>query len=220
MIALAIETSGTVGSVALVDDARGLLAEVTYEKGLRHGQAIIPSIEQALAEAGLEKRAIDLLVAGIGPGSYTGLRVGIATAKALAYALKKPAVGAASFDALAAALPAATLEGAASLLVATDARRDRLYTGRYDPRTRARRGDFAVLPVARLLEGLAAPVLVTGAGLERYPALAAQVRYVEAHAPAREVARLGIEAWRANPGATLHDVKPLYLTPGLAGAAE
>ncbi|HVY60044.1 MAG TPA: tRNA (adenosine(37)-N6)-threonylcarbamoyltransferase complex dimerization subunit type 1 TsaB, partial [Planctomycetota bacterium] len=101
MIALGIETSGAVGGVAVVDEARGVLAEVVIGEGLRHGAALLPAIEAALARAGVEKAGIDLFVAGTGPGSYTGLRVGIATAKALAFALRRPAVGAASFDALA-----------------------------------------------------------------------------------------------------------------------
>jgi tRNA threonylcarbamoyladenosine biosynthesis protein TsaB len=241
VIALAIETSGVRGSVALRDDARGLLAEVAYDEGLRHGAAIVPSIERALAEAKLERRAIDLLVAGVGPGSYTGLRVGIATAKALAFALKRPAVGVASFDALAASLDAAALAGARSLVVAADARRERLYAGVYNVDTRARVGDFKVVPAARLFEGLEGEVALAGYALERHPQLRLgfastesfapsdapalprelqRARAIEAHPPAREVARLGIEAWRANPAATLHDVKPLYLTPGLAGAEE
>ena len=216
MIACGFETSGTVGSVAIVDDARGVLAERTFEKGLRHGQAVIPALDQCLAEAKLAKGDVDLFVAGVGPGSYTGLRVGIMTAKALGFALRKPVVGVASFDAIAISLSPDVIEAAATLVVATDARRDRLYVGHYDPRSRARR-DLGVRPAARVLEGAAEPVLLAGYALDAYPDLRSRARFVEAHAPARVVARLGFDAYRTQPpGASLHDVKPLYLRAGLA----
>jgi len=233
VIVCALETSGLAGSVALVrfeDAPRApmasggapagghLLAEESYAEGLRHGRAVIPSLERALATAGLGKRDVDLFVVGTGPGSFTGLRVGIATGKGLAYALQRPLAGAPSFDALAASLPASSLEGAASLIVAADARRDRLYVGRYDPVTRLRSGDFAVVAAAKVLEGCAGPVVLAGAALERYPDLLAATRFVTAHAPARVLAALGHAAHKASPEKTFHDVNPLYLTSGVAAA--
>src|SRR5437016_2738225 len=117
MRALGIETSGTVGSVALVEDGR-VLAEETFAKGLRHGQALVPAIGRALAAAGVGKRDVDLFAVGTGPGSYTGLRVGIATAKTLAFALGKPLFGVPSFDAIARAIPPALRR--ASIVVAIE----------------------------------------------------------------------------------------------------
>jgi tRNA threonylcarbamoyl adenosine modification protein YeaZ len=217
VIAWGIETWGAIGSLALVDERGRVLAERTFgEKGTRHGQALVPSLEAALAEARLEKGAIDLLVVGTGPGSYTGLRVGIATGKALAYALRRPLAGVPSFDALAADLPAEALAGARSLVVAADARRERIYAGHYDPQTRARRGDFEVRAAERLLEGADAPIVLAGAGLAAYPALLAGARFVEAHPPARAIARLGLAAAATSPPGTFHDVKPLYLRTSLA----
>jgi tRNA threonylcarbamoyladenosine biosynthesis protein TsaB len=239
VIVCAIETSGVRGGVALVlfegadaapppeatprERARAgrVLAEESYEEGLRHGRAVIPSLERCLRAAAIEKGAVDLFVAGTGPGSYTGLRVGVATGKGLAWALRRPLAGAPSFDALAASLDDALLEGAATLAVAADARKDRLYVALYDPGTRARRGDFAVRPEARLLEGAERPVVLAGLGLEKHPSLSSvALRLLPAHAPARALCGLGLAAHRARPEATLHDVLPIYLTAGVAAPDE
>jgi tRNA A37 threonylcarbamoyladenosine modification protein TsaB len=138
------------------------------------------------------------------------------TAKALGFALKKPVVGVASFDAIAVSLSPDVMGDAATLVVATDARRDRLYVGHYDPRTRTRR-DLGVRAAPRVLDGATDPVVLAGYALDAYPGLLARGRFVEAHAPARIIARLGFDAYRTQPaGASLHDVKPLYLRAGLA----
>jgi len=183
MLACGIETSGAKGSVALVesgagDAARGegprsateavaggvagavrVVCERAFGKGLRHGQAVIPALAACLEEGRVSKGAIDLFVVGTGPGSYTGMRVGIVTGKALSFALAKPLLGVPSFDALAAGLPESLWRGAAAVLVAQDARRDHVYWGLFRPKGGGleRSGAFDVVPVERALEGL--PVL-------------------------------------------------------------
>jgi tRNA threonylcarbamoyladenosine biosynthesis protein TsaB len=97
---LGIETSGERGGTALLDGEQ-ILGTRLFEKGMVHGREIAPSIEAILKDAGLAVAAIDLLACDIGPGSYTGLRVGLAAAKGLALALRKPLVGVASLDAMA-----------------------------------------------------------------------------------------------------------------------
>lgn len=100
MRVLGIESSGERGGVALLDGER-VLGTRLFEKGMVHGREIAPSIEAILKDAGLEAGAIDLIACDIGPGSYTGLRVGLAAAKGFALALKKPLIGIASLDAMA-----------------------------------------------------------------------------------------------------------------------
>ncbi len=86
MLTLALETSGAAGSVALVDDA-GCLDERRLELGLRHGQSLIPEIRRLLGDFGKSPRDCQLVAVSIGPGSFTGLRVGVVCAKTLAYAI-------------------------------------------------------------------------------------------------------------------------------------
>jgi tRNA threonylcarbamoyladenosine biosynthesis protein TsaB len=216
MRAIGIETSGTVGSVALLEDGR-VLAEETFEKGLRHGRALVPAIGRALAAAGLAKADVDVFAVGTGPGSYTGLRVGIATAQMLAFALGKRIAGVPSFDAIAAAVPGELARGKASVVVAIEARKDHVYCARYAPRggALAREGDFDVRDPARVLEGAARPVLLVGDAAAKYPALArpdATLAPPElGHAHARAVARLALERLARGEGDRLEAVRPLYL---------
>jgi tRNA threonylcarbamoyladenosine biosynthesis protein TsaB len=217
MRVIAIETSGTQGSVALVEAGGRVLGEETFEKGLRHGQALVPAIARVLDRAGVAKRDVDLFAVGTGPGSYTGLRVGIATAKALAFALGRPLLGAPSFDAMAAATPPELVGRAASAAVAVEARREHLYVGRYAVREGrlAREEAFDVVAPDRALAGLARPVLVIGDAIARYPALRAAdvIEAPEAlrRPHAREVARLALERAARGERDDLHAVAPLYL---------
>ncbi|HYE99100.1 MAG TPA: tRNA (adenosine(37)-N6)-threonylcarbamoyltransferase complex dimerization subunit type 1 TsaB [Planctomycetota bacterium] len=100
MRVLGIETSGPRGGVALAQDGRVVAARL-FDKGMVHGREIAPGIRELCAEAGWPLESLELLACDVGPGSYTGLRVGLAAAKGLAFALKKPVVGVPSLDALA-----------------------------------------------------------------------------------------------------------------------
>ena len=102
---LAIETSTLVSSVAIATpDA--LLAELTLKVRKTHSERLMPHIESLLQMAELEAKNLRAVAVSMGPGSFTGLRIGISTAKALAYALKIPLIGVPTLKALAYALPA------------------------------------------------------------------------------------------------------------------
>src|SRR5205085_11990603 len=77
------------------------LAERTWESRHRHGEELLARLDEALAEAGVRRTDISAVVVGTGPGSFTGLRIGLATAKTVAYALSVPLVGVSSTRALA-----------------------------------------------------------------------------------------------------------------------
>ena len=102
MPALAIDTSTEVLSVALAVPGE-LPDEVDIDAGRTHLEMLLPAIDGLLEGRGFEPRSLDLIVTGTGPGTFSGLRVGIATARALAQALKVPLLGASSLAALAAA---------------------------------------------------------------------------------------------------------------------
>ncbi|MGO4592934.1 tRNA (adenosine(37)-N6)-threonylcarbamoyltransferase complex dimerization subunit type 1 TsaB [Leifsonia sp. 2TAF2] len=125
---LAIDTSaGT--SVAVVDRDRGVLSEVIETDTMRHAEVIGTLIDEALTVAGIAVRELSGVVAGMGPGPFTGLRVGIAAAKAFAIGAGRPLVPVVSHDAVAFERYASGHEG--PLLVVTDARRRERYWTAY-----------------------------------------------------------------------------------------
>jgi tRNA threonylcarbamoyladenosine biosynthesis protein TsaB len=97
---LAIETSTRSASVALKNES-GALAERLLETGSMQGRELAPAVDALLQDRELGPEAMDLVVVGLGPGSYTGLRVGIAFARGFAFALRRPVRGVSSFAALA-----------------------------------------------------------------------------------------------------------------------
>ena len=103
MTLLAIDTATSHVVVALADRDGSLVAETSWPAGHRHGERLLPSIEELLRDQGAEREAIDGVAVGTGPGAFTGLRVGLATAKALAHGLGCPIVGVATSEALIAA---------------------------------------------------------------------------------------------------------------------
>jgi len=100
MIGLGIDTSTKVGTLALVRDEE-LLVEHTIDAELDHSARLLPTLESALAKAGLSRTDLDCIGVGIGPGSLTGVRVGIAFAKGLVFAVGKPLIGVCSLEAIA-----------------------------------------------------------------------------------------------------------------------
>lgn len=101
---LGIETSTLVSSVALVTEDT-LLAEITLQTKKTHSELLMPHIDKILRMAGINKADLKGIAVSIGPGSFTGLRIGLATAKALAYAMKIPIVGVPTLEALAYGCP-------------------------------------------------------------------------------------------------------------------
>lgn len=97
---LGIETSSAVSSVAVMDDQR-LIGELTVQAGLTHSEQLVPHIELLLKQSGVAKTALTGIAVSIGPGSFTGLRIGMGTAKALAYALNIPLLGVMTMDGIA-----------------------------------------------------------------------------------------------------------------------
>jgi tRNA threonylcarbamoyl adenosine modification protein YeaZ len=106
---LAIDTSGTCAVVALGDAAGRMIAERRWQAGFRHGEELLTRIDEMLATEGVALAEVGGIVAGTGPGAFTGLRVGLATAKALARGLEIPIAGVPTSEAL---LTAASLAGA------------------------------------------------------------------------------------------------------------
>jgi tRNA threonylcarbamoyl adenosine modification protein YeaZ len=114
----------TAAVAALSGGSVEILAERVTVDGRAHGELLAPSVRDVLAAAGITPAGLAAIVAGIGPGPFTGLRVGLVTAAAMSHALGIPAYGVCSLDAF-----ASGVDG--PLLVATDARRKEVYWATY-----------------------------------------------------------------------------------------
>lgn len=161
---LSIDTSaGT--SVAVVDRDRGVIAEHTEPDTRRHAEVIGELVSLCLAESGAQVAELSGVAIGMGPGPFTGLRVGIAAGNAFAFGAGKPAVRVVSHDAIAFARYLAGASG--PLLVVTDARRREVYWSTYSG------ADDAGLPLRADAPGLARPDDLAAAvpGFEGYARL-------------------------------------------------
>jgi tRNA threonylcarbamoyl adenosine modification protein YeaZ len=131
MLILAIDTSAVASAALVSDDAlEGVVASFSTEDTRSHAEVLAPGIEDLLSEAGVTGQDIDAIVTGVGPGPFTGLRSGIATARTLAFVWDKPLYGLMSLDAVALEVAEST-DAAAEFLVVTDARRKEVYWARY-----------------------------------------------------------------------------------------
>ncbi|ADH85678.1 tRNA (adenosine(37)-N6)-threonylcarbamoyltransferase complex dimerization subunit type 1 TsaB [Desulfurivibrio alkaliphilus] len=189
---LALETSGSCGSVALVD-GRGCRAEYSLQSSRTHSRRLLEAVEQLLTAADADWQELDALAVCLGPGSFTGLRIGLSTVKGLALATGKPLIGVSSLDGLAAqavALPGCSLPVCALI----DARKQEVFTAFYHgpdyqpapppaplddepaaecpaannigPLTRT--APYLALPPAELAERINQPTLLLGSGAELY----------------------------------------------------
>ena len=138
---LALDTSSPQVSVAL-SDGDHVVVELTSEQTMKHGEQLAPLIARALDSTGIGRQELTAIAVGVGPGPFTGLRVGLVTARTLGFVLEIPVHGVCSLDVLAVQ---AVGTGAVStaFLVATDARRKEVYWATYDE-TGARLTDPAV----------------------------------------------------------------------------
>ncbi len=163
---LALETATMCGSVALVAADR-CIAEYSMQTGRTHSKRLLPGIQWLLAEAGLDWDAVDGIAVSIGPGSFTGLRIGLSTAKGLVLALDKPLIGVATLDGLAAQFP-----GAGQLICPLlDARKKEVYAALYRGSGGSgveRASDYLVLPPEELCARISGPVLLAGDGVAVY----------------------------------------------------
>ncbi|MER6436929.1 MULTISPECIES: tRNA (adenosine(37)-N6)-threonylcarbamoyltransferase complex dimerization subunit type 1 TsaB [unclassified Streptomyces] len=198
MLLLALDTATPAVTVAL-HDGTSVIASSSQVDARRHGELLLPAVDRVLTEAGLRLDAVTGVVVGVGPGPYTGLRVGLMTADTFGLALGVPVHGLCTLDGLA---YAADLDG--PFVVATDARRKEVYWARYaDSRTRV--SEPAVdRPADLVLDGLPA----VGAGALLYPDTFPDVRAPE-HVSAAALASLAAE--RLAAGEELEPPRPLYL---------
>jgi tRNA threonylcarbamoyladenosine biosynthesis protein TsaB len=161
MITLAIDTSTARGAVALLHDERPV-AEETFERG---------NLFVALRK--LKPGNPDLIVVGIGPGSFTGIRVGMAAAKGLALPRSLPIKAVSSFDALALTAAPKAPPDCVQMCVFCDARRDELYTAFYDPQGQPTR-ECRIETFEEIAHAMHNPIWFVSPEIDRYRAALAQ----------------------------------------------
>jgi tRNA threonylcarbamoyladenosine biosynthesis protein TsaB len=191
-LTLGIETSGFGGSVALVRSGVVIASRDLDPTGRRHARTLVPEIQSLLREAGRTALELQLIAVSIGPGSFTGLRVGVVCAKTLAWAVGAKVLAVDTFLATAAQSPPAV----AAVQVVGDGQRGDLYIGRYhrqDNGDWTRDGDIAIRPAEDWLAQLTTEDVVTGPALERHAsAIRCRVLPLELRQPlASTVALLG-----------------------------
>lgn len=234
MLVLGLETATAACTVAVNRDGE-TLAELTLTNPRAHSVQLMPLIQRCLEKAGADRRDLGAVAAGIGPGSFTGLRIGLATAKALGYALRIRAVGVATLDSMAFGARAAMAPGGL-IVPMLDAKRDQVYTAIYDADPeQPQPAPPQLVALAELCEQLQAtgkPVLVLGDGASSLkPQVAAKVGVLARFATpdillprGSAVAELGRRLLLAGAAGAPEALAPLYLRRAAAeevhGAAE
>jgi len=218
LFVIGIDTATPVTSVAAGSEA-GILASMAVRNDRAHAELLVPMVRQVLERAGLSQDALAAIAVGTGPGLFTGLRVGISSAKALAQAWRLPIVAVSSLDLLAFACRQAN--GLVCALI--DGRRGELFTATY--RTIGgqveRVTEHRVLrpdELADELEALGEPVLVCGEGALRYPAVferlgeAVELAGVDRAAPSAEsLIQLALTRLERGEVSQPLEVRPIYL---------
>ena len=222
MRVLSIDTSGRFNAVGLIDGQQ-ILAELVWEASGNSLQDIILNIDRILDKGGLSLADVDGLAVGIGPGSWTGVRVGITVGKILAYATDKPLCGISSFDAL------AYQAGDVHILLCplVDAGRGNVYAAFYRSRgeTLTRVGQHSAGPIEGLLKTIKEPVLFLGDAVSSHRrTIAAKLGPLASfannadHQQSCAIALLALSRFERGESDDVLSLVPLYLKEPLAQA--
>jgi tRNA threonylcarbamoyladenosine biosynthesis protein TsaB len=211
---MSLETSTLAGGVALLEDER-VIGEYLLDIRVTHSERLMPAIDRLLGDAGWRPASLDGLAVAVGPGSFTGLRIGLSAVKGLAWSLGVPVAAVPTLDALAAALPFAALPVCPVL----DARRQEVYCSlyRWDGGTMRREWDYLALTPDALAERLSEPTVLLGDGAAGIASRHARLAPPHRRLPsAAAVGVLGLGYFRAGEVVSARDLSPFYLRPSEA----
>lgn len=214
MRVLAVDTSTMAGGVALLDDTR-VVGESLLDVRTTHSERLMLAVDRVLADAGWGARDLDGLAVAVGPGSFTGLRIGLAAVKGLALAIDRPIAAVPTLDAMAAGLPWASRPVCPVL----DARKGEVYAClyRWDAALMHREWDYLALSPEALATRITEPVLAVGDGATLVSSpLVTVVRPVRRGPSAAAVGWLGVERLRHRDIVSAAALVPLYLRPSEA----
>src|SRR5574341_1186511 len=221
MLVLGVETSTMQGGVALVGEDR-LVSEYLLNVEATHSERLLPAIDRMLCDSGVGLDAISGIAVSIGPGSFTGLRIGLSTVKGLAYANGLPVVGVPTLEALAWTVPFAPVQVCPVL----DARKHEVYAAlfRYERGVLMRLMEDSALAPEALCSKIRKPTLFLGDGLAPYGELFRRLLGDRMLVPplasrgARPacVAELGRQRLERGERDSTNSLVPLYLRPSEA----
>jgi len=214
MLTLAIETSGRSGKVALLAEGRPPVERSLASEGRRHAQTLVAEIDGLFRDAGHSLDSCDLVAVSIGPGSFTGLRVGVVCAKTLAYVAGARLTAVDTFEAVACNAP----PEAGELLVIENAQRGGLFVGRYrrrGPDDWTRVGELDIVDAEDWAQARTEADLVTGWGAERVePLLHGRARLLDRSLwtpTAAAIGRIGLRLAAQQNFADALSLEPFYL---------
>ena len=214
MLILALESSAKAASVALMQDAE-LLAQYSQCSGLTHSRTLLPMVEDMLKNTDKKLADVDFIAVAHGPGSFTGIRIGVSTVKGLAWASDKKCVGVSTLAAMA-------WHGAAAgglVCPVMDARRSQVYNALFEikdgaPERLCRDRAIALSELAAELKGYDREVLLVGDGarlsFDYLTAEGISCRIAPQNLLYQSAWGVGMEALRTEPG-TADDLLPVYL---------
>ena len=219
MIVLGLETSTEVGGIALIDEG-GLIAELSLSLPQNHSLRLLPSLDALLKLANMSLKEIGGIAISLGPGSFTGLRIGLSTAKGIALALEKPLVGVPTLDALALPFSYSPL----LLCPMIDAKKGEVFTALYNGEGGRlhRLTPFYSLSPQGVIEKIGGEeALLIGNGAQLYQDLWQKALGEKVHlAPssfnfprASSIASLGGERLMRGERDDLHSLIPIYVRP-------
>lgn len=226
MKVLGIDTSGLVASVAIVEENQ-LLSEFTINYKKTHSQTLMPMMNDMFQACGIQTSDMDAIAVASGPGSFTGLRIGAATAKGMAQGLKKPLIGIPTLDGL-----ANNVYHASHFLICPimDARRNQVYTASYKRQNGQlkRLTDYRAIPIEQLLQEVQQqedPILFLGDGVDVYQEIIKKTlptnSYQWVHTSnnrqrAATIASLGMQLVKEGKTQNYMEFVPFYLRPSQA----
>jgi tRNA threonylcarbamoyladenosine biosynthesis protein TsaB len=216
MLILGIETSTAVSSVALGSE-QGIVASATLSRGKGHAEFVVPAIRYIADEAGVSMRSLAGVAVGLGPGLFTGMRVGVATAKSIAQALRIPIIGTPSLDVLAYGVR----HSPKLICAAIDARRGEVFTAFYRqvPGGIQRLTDYVAWPPERLaaeIQARSEDTLFVGNGALVYRAKLPYARaefasLAQSFPTALSLVELALPRFMREDSDPLLDLEPLYV---------
>ena len=232
MLILALDSTAQVGSVALCEDDGHLLAECTLNTGNTHSETLLPTVEFLLKSCGVTVDDVDLFACTAGPGSFTGVRIGAATVKGIAFGKGKPCVGVSTLEAL--ATNARAFDGI--ICPCMNARRQQVYNALFACKDGklTRLCEDRALAIEELLGEVSTyaneqRVYLVGDGAElvmdfdetgdRFPALDGSLILLEErlrNQSGYSVALVALEAYRNGQTCTDAELVPVYLRPSQA----
>ena len=214
---LALESSAKAASCAVLTDGE-VTAAAWQATGLTHSRTLLPMVEDMLENSELSMQDMDAVAVAAGPGSFTGLRIGIAAVKGLAWAAEKPCIPVSTLEAM--AWPLAHLEG--NIVCAMDARRQQIYNAVFlaesGELTRLREDRAVSLEdAAGDLAGLDGPMFIVGDGaklcFDFFQERGVDCRMAPGHLRLQSAVGVGLAAWQRWPESAVsaQELAPVYL---------